>query len=154
MCNMREYGVRGLMTELRYMQREAIDAIFAYWQTEAGHPLVDMATGTGKGITLAKLTEELVTGWPTLRVMCVTHVVELVSQDLSELLGIWPFAPVGIYAASLNRRDRSAQIIFAQLQTVWNRAAEIGHIDVLEIDEVHLVPADGNTMYGDRKSVV
>ncbi len=103
---------------------------------------------TGKGLTLASLTERLITGWPTLRVMCVTHVVELVSQDLSELLSIWPFAPVGLNAASLNRRDCHAQITFAQLQTVWNKADEIGHIDVLEIDEVHLVPADANTMYG------
>lgn len=136
------------MTSLRYYQRAAIDSVFSYWEEQPGNPLVDMATGTGKGITLAKLTEEIVTGWSGLRVMCVTHVVELVGQDYDELLGIWPFAPAGVYAASMGRRDSWQQIIFAQLQTVWNKAHEIGHIDVLEIDEVHLVPADTNTMYG------
>lgn len=80
--------------------------------------------------------------------LCVTHVVELVSQNFAEFIGVAPFIHVGIYAAALNKRDRSAQMTFAQLQTVWNKAAEIGHIDVLEIDEVHLVPADANTMYG------
>jgi DNA repair protein RadD len=33
------------------------------------------------------------------------------------------------------------------LQTVWDKATEIGHVDVMIIDEVHLVPNDGNTMY-------
>ncbi|MCO7729041.1 hypothetical protein NJB93_21015, partial [Brucella intermedia] len=30
---------------LRYYQREAVDAVFDYWKAEAGHPLLDMATG-------------------------------------------------------------------------------------------------------------
>lgn len=132
---------------LRYYQREAVDAVFEYWREEPGHPLVDMATGTGKSLTMAKLTEELITGWPDMRVVSVTHVVELVESNYRELVGLWPFAPAGIYAAALSRRDRHAQILFAQLQTVWNKVDEIGHVDVLEIDEVHLVPANENTMY-------
>src|SRR5690606_850406 len=39
------------------------------------------------------------------------------------------------------------QILFCQLQTVWNKADEIGWVDVLVIDEVHLVPDNENTMY-------
>jgi len=133
---------------LRYYQREAIDAIFDYWREEAGHPLVDMATGTGKSITMATLTHELITGWPSLRVMNIAHREELVEGNFGELVNVWPFAPAGIYAASLGRRDAHFQIIFAQIQTVHNKAAEIGSIDVLEIDEVHLVPSDAATMYG------
>lgn len=133
---------------LRYYQREAIDAIFEYWREEAGHPLIDMATGTGKSITMATLTTELVQGWPELRVLNVAHREELVEGNFGELVNVWSFAPAGIYAASLGRRDRHAQIIFGQIQTIYNKAAEIGHIDVLEIDEVHLVPRDAETMYG------
>jgi DNA repair protein RadD len=133
---------------LRDYQREAIDAVFDYWRAEAGHPLVDMATGVGKSITAATLINELITGWPDMRIMSIVHVVELVEGNFKELLGVNPFAPAGIFAASLGRRDAAAQIIFAQLQTVWNLAHIIGHIDVLVIDEVHLVPRDANTMYG------
>lgn len=133
---------------LRDYQREAIDAVFDYWREEAGHPLVDMATGTGKSITAATLIDELVAGWGDLRIMSIVHVVELVEGNFKELLNVNPFAPTGIFAASLGRRDAHAQIIFAQLQTVWNLAHVIGHIDVLVIDEVHLVPRDANTMYG------
>lgn len=133
---------------LRYYQREAIDAIFAYWQEESGNPLVDMATGTGKSITMATLTQELVQGWSDMRVLNVAHREELVSGNFGELVSIWPFAPAGIFAAALGRRDARAQIIFGQIQTIYNKAKEIGHIDVLEIDEVHLVPRESDTQYG------
>ena len=66
---------------------------------------------------------------------CV-HVEELVGDNFKEFIGLSPFADAGIYAASLGRRDSRSQVIFAQLQTVWNKAAEIGHIDVMIIDEV------------------
>ncbi|MEY9198706.1 DNA repair protein RadD [Sinorhizobium fredii] len=131
----------------RYYQFEAVDAVFAYWQEEAGHPLVDMATGTGKSGTMAMLTKRLIDGWPDMRVMNVTHVEELVGSNFHEFIDQAPFSPSGIYAASLGRRDARAQVLFAQLQTVWDKAEHIGHVDVLEIDEVHLVPSDGNTMY-------
>lgn len=132
---------------LRYYQREAVDAVFEYWRVEGGHPLLDMATGVGKSITLATLFHEIITGWPDMRMCCVTHVEELVEGNFLELLGIAPFAPIGIYAAALGRRDARAQILFAQLQSVYDKAALIGHVDVLGIDEVHLVPNDANTMY-------
>jgi len=133
---------------LRYMQREAIHAVFQYWGDEPGNPLVDMATGTGKSITMATLTQELVEGWPDLRVFNVAHREELVEGNYKELISVWPFAPAGIFAASLGRREAHCQIIFGQIQTVYNKAKEIGHIDVLEIDEVHLVPSDAETQYG------
>lgn len=135
------------MPALRYYQREAVDAVFDYWREEPGHPLVDMATGVGKSITLGTLFNELITGWPDMRLCCVTHVVELVEGNFNELLRIAPFAPAGLYAAALGVRNTKAQILFAQLQSVYDKAAQIGHVDVLGIDEVHLVPSDANTMY-------
>lgn len=131
----------------RYYQNEAVQAVFDYWQEEPGHPLVDMATGTGKSGTLAMLIDRLLSGWSDLRVFVVTHVEELVEGNFKEYIGMCPFAPAGLFAASLGRRDARAQVLFGQLQTVWDKAEQIGHVDVLMIDEVHLVPSDGNTMY-------
>lgn len=131
----------------RYYQVEAVDAVFDYWSEEAGHPLIDMATGCGKSGTMAMLTQRLIDGWPDLRILNTTHVEELIEGNFKEFIEMCPFAPAGIYAASLGKRDRSAQILFGQLQTIWDKAREIGHVDVLMIDEVHLVPNDGNTMY-------
>jgi DNA repair protein RadD len=134
--------------QLRPYQREACDAVFAYWNEEAGNPLVDLATGTGKSLVMATLIEELLAGWRDLRVLVVTHVAELIEQNYLELLGAWPFAPAGIMSAGLGRRDAHQQIVFCGIQTVWNKAAELGWVDVLFVDEAHLIPGKANTMYG------
>lgn len=131
----------------RYYQEGAEEAVFDYWSSETGNPLIDLATGCGKSLVMARLIQRLVTGWPDMRVMVATHVAELIEQNFLELVGIWPFAPAGIYSAGLGRRDAHAQIIFAGIQTVHNKAAQIGHIDVLMVDECHLIPVNDNTMY-------
>ncbi|MBZ9921667.1 DEAD/DEAH box helicase family protein [Mesorhizobium sp. BR1-1-7] len=132
---------------LRYYQREANQAVFDYWSETPGNPLVVSATGTGKSIMQASLTCDLIDGWSDLRIMNTTHVVELVEGNFKELVGLRPFAPTGIWAASLGRADRNAQVLFSQIQTVHDKAEQIGHVDVLQIDEAHLVPFKQATMY-------
>jgi DNA repair protein RadD len=132
---------------LRYYQKEAKKAVFDYWSETPGNPLVVAATGTGKSIMQASLTCDLLDGWSDLRVMNATHVVELVEGNYKELLGLRPFAPTGIFASSLGQSDYRSQVLFAQLQTVHNKAKRIGHVDVLQIDEAHLVPFKQATMY-------
>lgn len=134
--------------QLRHYQEDAVSALFDYWREEAGNPLIDLATGTGKSMVMATVIKDLVEGWPDMRIMVVTHVAELIEQNFLELLGIWPFAPAGIYSAGLNRRDSHSQIIFAGIQTVWNKVAQIGAVDVILVDECHLIPKNSNTMYG------
>lgn len=136
------------MLQLRNYQQEAEDSVFDYWRSEPGNPLVDLATGCGKSLVMASLIRRLVDGWPDMRILVATHVAELIEQNYLELVGIWPFAPAGIYSAGLGRRDAHAQIVFAGIQTVHNKADVIGHIDVLMVDECHLIPANSNTMYG------
>lgn len=134
--------------QLRHYQSEAVAALFDYWREEPGNPLIDLATGTGKSMVMATVIKDLTEGWPDLRIMVVTHVAELIEQNYLELVGIWPFAPAGIFSAGLGRRDARSQIIFAGIQTVWNKVSQIGHIDVVLVDECHLIPVKSNTMYG------
>ena len=136
------------MLKLRYYQQEAEDAVFSYWMEKPGNPLIDLATGTGKALVMASLIKRLVTDWPDMRILVATHVAELIEQNYLELVGLWPFAPAGIYSAGLGRRDARSQIIFAGIQTVHGKALEIGHVDVLMVDECHLIPKNSNTMYG------
>ncbi|MDO3431160.1 DEAD/DEAH box helicase [Rhizobium sp. CBN3] len=148
---------------LRYYQEDAVSALFDYWQEEPGNPLIDLATGTGKSMVMATVIQRLVEGWSDMRIMVVTHVAELIEQNYLELVGIWPFAPAGIYSAGLSRRDARSQIIFAGIQTVWNKVDEICSVsrdaagglvvarhpvDVVLVDECHLIPKNSNTMYG------
>lgn len=132
---------------LRYYQRSAIDATFDYWQENDGHPLIDLATGTGKAMVNGVLMQELRAGWGDMRLMSVTHVQEIVEANYKEFVGVDPFAPAGIYASALGRRDTRAQMLFGQMQSVYNKANSIGHVDVLLVDECHMIPTKDTTMY-------
>lgn len=131
----------------RYYQNEAVDAVFDAWAAEPINPLVDMATGVGKSLTMAMVDQRLITEWSGMRILNSAHVVELVEGNYKELLGLNPFAPAGIYAASLGCRDARAQIIFGQVQTIYNKAREIGHVDVMKVDEAHTLPRSDSAQY-------
>jgi DNA repair protein RadD len=134
--------------ELRYYQRDACDAPYAYWEKKPeGNPLIVIPTGGGKALILCTITQEFIEIELTTRVLMATHVKELVAQNYAELKGMWPFAPAGIYSASLKRREASAQILFGGIQSMFRHAQRIGHVDVLMIDEAQLVPPDEAAMY-------
>lgn len=135
------------MLTLRPYQRDSIDALYVYWAEGKGNALISIPTGGGKSLILAALCQELLDQYPSLRIGVVTHVRELISQNFQELLRLWPQAPAGIYSAGIGRRDARAQIIFAGIQSVWNKTAQIGALDLLLIDEVHLVPRNTSTTY-------
>ena len=133
--------------QLRPYQSQAAQSVLDYWRAGGGNPLVDMATGLGKSVTIARLTQDLLTTYPDMRALMLVHVRELVGQNAKALLNLWPGAPVGIYSAGLGRRDTAQRIIFASIQSVYKRAAELGAFDIVMIDEAHLVPNGGEGMY-------
>lgn len=135
------------MTTLRPYQRDAIDSVLNYWQSGGGNPLVEMATGTGKSIVIAKLVRELMANYSDMRVLMLVHVKELVAQNFQAMLRVWPQAPIGINAAGLNRRDTHHPILFASIQSVFRNAKRLGPRDLVIVDEAHLVPRDGDGMY-------
>jgi DNA repair protein RadD len=47
----------------------------------------------------------------------------------------------------LGKREAQARILFAGIQSIHRRAAEIGHTDRVLIDEAHLIPGNSSTMY-------
>ncbi len=136
------------MLELRYYQRDALDALYAYWANGGGNGLIVLPTGAGKALVIAKLIEELLADYPDLRIINVTHSANLVAQNYREFVGISPFAPAGIYSAGLGRRDARAQILFAGIQSIANRVEELGDIDLVIVDEAHAISRNADTLYG------
>lgn len=68
----------------------------------------------------------------------LTHQKELLEQNYQKLRQHWPNAPVGIYSASIGRRDIEP-ITFAGIQSVHKKAKLIGKVDLVLIDEAHTV---------------
>jgi DNA repair protein RadD len=80
--------------------------------------------------------------------MNVTHSASLVEQNFKEFIGLSPFAPAGIYSASLGRRDTRSQVLFCNIQSIANRLDEIGDFDLVIVDEAHGIGRNINTQYG------
>ena len=135
------------MLTLRPYQQAAITSIYGYFQKNAGNPLVVIPTAGGKSLVMASFIEGVLKAWPDQRILVVTHVRELIAQNHAEMIGLWPEAPAGIYSAGLGKREANARILFAGIQSIHTRAAEIGHTDLVLIDEAHLIPGKSNTMY-------
>ena len=135
------------MLKLRPYQQEAIDAIYAYFEKHTGNPLIVIPTAGGKSLVLTAFSEGVLKTWADQRILIVTHVRELIGQDHAEMIGLWPEAPAGIYSAGLGRRETDARVLFAGIQSVYRKASEIGHCDLVLIDEAHLIPTASATMY-------
>jgi DNA repair protein RadD len=136
---------------LREYQRDAIDALHVYWQNGGGNGLIVLPTGSGKSLVIAALCQELLADYPTLRIGMLTHVRELIAQNYKELIALWPEAGersiAGIYSAGMNRRDTGRRILFMGIQSVYEKAGELGAFDLLLIDEAHLVSHETQTTY-------
>lgn len=134
------------MLSFRYYQTEAIDALFDYFGQHSGNPIAALPTGTGKSLVIAGFLLRALQGWPQTRVLCLTHVKELIAQNHAELIGHWPTAPAGIFSAGLNRRE-VCPITFGGIASVAGKPELFGHVDLVVIDECHLVSPNDETMY-------
>lgn len=131
---------------LRPYQALARDAAWDYLRAREGNPALVLPTGAGKSPLMAALAREAVEAWNG-RVAILAHSQELVAQNFAALGRLWPGAPAGVYAAGLGRRDRLDAIVSMQIQSVARRAAQLGHFDLLLIDEAHRIPLGGDGLY-------
>jgi DNA repair protein RadD len=124
---------------LRDYQQRSIDQLYSCMSTKDGNPCLVLPTGAGKSHVVAALCKDALTQWPETRVLMLTHVGELIAQNAEKMRQHWPGAPMGICSASLGRKRLGEPITFAGIQTVRTKADRIGHVDLVIIDECHLV---------------
>lgn len=129
----------------RWYQDECEAAFFNYFEHNNGNPLFALPTGSGKGVVIARILKRIMEYFPNQRIVVATHVKELVRQNHKQLLRAWSHAPAGIYSAGLNRKDIGSPITFVGIASIATSAVleMLGHVDLLFVDEVHLVGDDG-----------
>lgn len=132
---------------LRPYQRQAIDDLYAWLEKNDGHPCLVLPTGSGKSVIIAELCREAVQTWPGTRLLMMTHVKELIEQNADKLLRVWPNAPLGVYSASIGRRELSEPITFAGVQSIRGHVAELGRVDLCIVDEAHLISHKDEGVY-------
>lgn len=133
--------------KLRDYQDAAVESIFEYFETKDGNPVLGLPTGTGKSPIIGGFIFKVFQKYPNQRVLKLTHVKELIEQNFDKLLRIWPTAPAGIYSAGLGRREASYPITYAGVASVAANLQLFGHIDLIIIDECHLVSTKDDSMY-------
>lgn len=131
--------------ELRYYQREAVEATWRHVASSDLPGIAVLPTGAGKSLVLAQLAKDTVS-WGG-KAIILAHVKELVEQNYQEIKRLAPELPVGIYSAGLGSRDTGYSVTVAGIQSVWKKAEEIGRADVILIDEAHRIPTEGEGQY-------
>jgi DNA repair protein RadD len=132
--------------DLRWYQRESCQAAWEFLCNKPGNPVVCLPTGAGKSLVIADIARHAVSQFAG-RVIVLAHRKELLSQNAEKIRVFCPGLDVGIYSAGLGSRDTEHSVIVAGIQSVYERAAEFGARHLVLVDEVHLVPHDGEGMY-------
>jgi DNA repair protein RadD len=116
------------------------NGLWGYFTQHTGNPVVAMPTGTGKSVNIAMFAYAALQSYPSTRIMALTHVKELISQNFRALQRVWPEAPAGIYSSGLKKRDTSSPITFGGVASVVRHIDDFRHIDLVVIDECHMLP--------------
>jgi DNA repair protein RadD len=134
------------MATLRPYQAEAVAAVYDHLRNRSDNPCIVLPTGTGKSHVIAQICHDAVRVWCG-RVVVLAQVKELLEQNAAKIAGLLPADMVGVYSAGLNSRDTEHPVIVAGIQSVYQRAGELGPFDLALVDEAHLIPPDGEGMY-------
>lgn len=132
---------------LRPYQIDAVNSLFDYFESKDGNPVIALPTGCGKTHIISGFTHRTLTTWPHQKIIVLTHVKELIKQNYNKLIAAWPEAPAGIYSAGLRQRDIHNSIIFGGIGSVAKKAEQFGYVNLVIIDEAHLLSPSENTMY-------
>jgi superfamily II DNA or RNA helicase len=140
------------MKPLRPYQRESIDSLYQYWRQGGVDPaLIVIPTGGGKSLVMAQLIREIVEGYGA-RVLLLSHVKELLEQDYDEILELWPEAPIGIFSASLKRKEIQAPILVAGIQSIEKHVHKLDPApEIVLIDECFTGDTKISTPFGNKR---
>lgn len=134
--------------KLRDYQSNTIKLVYQYIRENPGrNPCIVLPTAAGKSLVIAEMCRDVLQRWPESRLLMLTHVKELIEQNASKMRAVWPDAPLGIYSSGLGKKQLGREITFAGIQSIWNKALDVGHVNVVFIDECHLVPTGENGRY-------
>jgi DNA repair protein RadD len=112
---------------LRPYQTQAVAAVYEHLRTREDNPCIVLPTAAGKTPCIATICRDTVSLWSG-RVMVLAHVKELLAQAVDKLHALAPdlWMQIGVYSAGLASRDTAHPIIVAGIQSVYQKARELG----------------------------
>lgn len=144
------------MYQPRWYQDGAVDALFDYFAENGGsnpdgsiitaNPLVGMPTGTGKSLSIALFNKRAIETYPGTRIICATHVKELIEGNAKTMANLCPSYDIGIYSSGLKLKEYKEPVVYGGIQSMAKKP-ELFDADILHIDEAHLVSPNNDTQY-------
>lgn len=133
--------------QLRPYQIECVDALHAHVCGKTTNPCAVLPTGAGKSVVMAAVIRKWHEQAPWVRGCVLAHRKELVQQNAEKLRAVYPDGGVGIFSAGLGQKDYDAPILFASIDSIYNKAGEFQPFDFLFVDEAHRIPPAGEGKY-------
>jgi len=111
--------------------------------------LIQAATGAGKTIIFSALVGRLINKFPHIRIVIITHLQQIVRQNIKKMGNFVEERRIGTACASISTNiDTNRRLIVGSIQTLSSRCDELLKTDLLIIDEVHrLPPKNVNSQY-------
>jgi len=106
-------------------------------------------TAGGKSAIQAQVIIDLFNAYPSWnhKILNVTHVKELITQNCDEFMGLAPGIECGIYSAGAKKKEHTPPVIFGGIQSMVNAAHLFGYVDRVHVDEAHRISPDDATLY-------
>lgn len=133
----------------RWYQKEASEALMNCLSDDKEkkiHPLVVAPTGSGKSLIICEFINDYISKYPLSKILVLSHVKEILSQDFNALKNYFEGIDVGLYSAGMNSRTIH-RITVAGIQSVYRKADLFKDVGIVIIDECHLVTIRTTGMY-------
>ena len=132
--------------KLRDYQQEAVNGFWRFIKKTPGNPVLILPTAAGKSVISAKIIQDTLSiGY---RVLVLCRQKELLVQNQNALSSIDPSIKSGVFCAGLGKKQTEEDVVFASIQSVAERAFDLGRRELIIVDECHQIPRNDNTQYG------
>lgn len=144
-CPYRDVSTSGVFTPRDYQQ----SSVQAFWkgtkERKGQNPLLCLPTGAGKTIVIAEILRGILEiGY---RAIVLARSRELVKQNHDKFSRHLPDADSGIYCAGLARKECDPDIIFATVQSIYQKGQLFGKRQLIIVDEAHEIPTRDESQY-------
>ena len=131
---------------LRNYQIKAISETYKWLRAHEGNPCIVAPTGSGKAHIIAGFCADILRRKSDAKILVLSHVKELLVQDAEKIKAAWPKAPLAIYSAGLGTKETDS-ITVAGIQSIWRKPEQLGKIDIVIVDEAHMIQNEDEGMY-------
>jgi len=132
---------------LRPYQSSAVQAVHDYLCKKTDNPCVCLPCASGKSVVMAALIRKWKQSMPWMRACILAHRKELVTQNAEKMVAVAPDFDIGMFSASIGRRDWYSSVLYASIDSIYQHAGKFTPWNVIFVDEAHRIPASGEGKY-------